>query len=198
MTNTHIVPYMVWNHSNLDLEWFYGPEPQQSKYDHALLRAQAIGRQTGNIPLVLARVENAKSKQQKAFAQRTQFGTMMVHEIRPQAHQPWELYNLVYEFGYGADNCRVFNYWDAEPPLQISDEDVKWLLLARGGKAMLIVCTWNPGKAAVTASLDSGRLGFTPTRLGNAEEPDAPSQTVRDGEFTIDLEGHGVRVLVIE
>ena len=31
MTNSHIVPYMVWNHSNLDLEWFYGPDPAQVK-----------------------------------------------------------------------------------------------------------------------------------------------------------------------
>jgi hypothetical protein len=35
MTNTHILPYMVWNDENLDLEWKFGPEPQQNVVEAA-------------------------------------------------------------------------------------------------------------------------------------------------------------------
>ena len=82
MTNTHILPYMVWNDENLDLEWKFGPEPQQSKFSYDFLRAETLGRQTGNVPWALDRIMDAKSKEQEAMAVRTRFGTMMVHEIR--------------------------------------------------------------------------------------------------------------------
>ena len=61
MTNTHIVPYMVWNDENLDLEWKFGPEPQQSKFHHAFLRAETLGRQSGNVPWALDRIIDAKT-----------------------------------------------------------------------------------------------------------------------------------------
>ena len=62
MTNTHILPYMGWGESNLDLEWQDNETlPSQAKFPHALLRAESLGRQTGNIPVVLARFPNAKT-----------------------------------------------------------------------------------------------------------------------------------------
>ena len=61
MTNTHIIPYMVWNESNLDLEWMMNAEPAQAKYSHEMLRVESIGRQSGNVLVVIAGTTHGKS-----------------------------------------------------------------------------------------------------------------------------------------
>lgn len=195
MTNTHIVPYMVWNDANLDLEWFYGPEPQQSKYAHDLLRAESLGRQTGNIPLVLANIEQAKSKEEQAFAERTRFGVMMVHEIKARMWgEDGKLLKLVLDFGYGREDCQVFNYWDENYPVQSDDEQVKSLLLWRDGELLLVLCTWNPKPGKVTLKLDCRALGWTPSSATDAE-----TGAILDfdgaGTLAVSLAGYGVRLI---
>ncbi len=73
MTNTQILPYMVWNEANLDLEWKDGAEPVQWKYGADLMRAHSLGRQTGNIPLALGNIfaNRIETPEQGAFAHRT-------------------------------------------------------------------------------------------------------------------------------
>jgi hypothetical protein len=190
MTNTHIVPYMVWNDSNLDLEWFYGPEPAQQKYPHDLLRAESLGLQSGNIPLALARVENTKSAKEKRLAERTRVAAMMVHEIKVGTEQ-MEPY---YRFGYGQDDCTVFNYWAGGHPVKTSnDAQVKSLLLVRGGEALLLVVTWNPKPERVTLSLDAAKLGVKPT-VARDEESGAALDSA-GGRLTLPLDGYGVRIV---
>ncbi len=195
MTNTHIVPYMVWNEENLDLEWKYGPEPQQSKYPHDLLRAEALGRQSGNIPVVIALVQDAKSKEDEAFAHRTRFGAMFVHEIR-WFGPPEPLTKLAADFGYGRDDCQVWNYWDEGYPVKASDPEAKSLLLKRGSELMLVIATWNPRPAEVRFTLDTRALKLRPTTVLNEEKK---GETIpfdaRRATFALPLEGYGVRVL---
>ena len=198
MTNTHILPYMVWNDENLDLEWKFGPEPQQSKFHHAFLRAETLGRQTGNVPWALDRIMDAKSKQQEAVAVRTRFGTMMVHEIRwwDVRKEDQTLYKLMTDFGYGADDCKVFNYWDEGFPIRAGDPEAKTLLLRRGGELMLLVCTWNPQPAKVAFSLDLKKLAVSPAAASDVEKPDIPlAYDPGAGRLTLDLEGYGVRLV---
>jgi hypothetical protein len=198
MTNTHIIPYMVWNDANLDLEWFYGPEPQQSKYAHELLRAESLGRQSGNLPLVLAFIDNTKSAEEKRIAERTKFGAMTVHEIKSRMWgEDGKLLKLTYDFGYGKDDCRVFNYWDAGYPVQTSnDAQVKSLLLQRNGQLLLILCTWNGKPERVTITLDQQALGLALTSAGNAEKTDETYVLdAATGSVTLDLEGYGVRLV---
>jgi len=198
MTNTHIIPYMVWNDENLDLEWKYGPEPQQSKYPHDLLRAEALGRQSGNIPVVIANVQDAKTKEEADFAHRTRFGAMFVHEIR-WFGPPEPLAKLAADFGYGQDDCRVWNYWDEGYPLTASDPEAKSLLLQRGAALMLIIATWNPKPTEVTFSLDTRALKLRPTTVLNQEKKgETFPLDPRRAAFTVPLEGYGVRILRIE
>jgi hypothetical protein len=190
ITNTHIVPYMVWNEANLDLEWFYGPEPAQQKYPPELLRAESLGLQSGNLPLALARVENTKTDEEKRIAERTRVAALMVHEIKVGVAQ-MEPY---YRFGYGQDDCAVFNYWAADYPVETShDAQVKSLLLVRGGEALLLVCTWNPQPERVTLTLDSAQLGLALTRAYD-EETGAALDFV-GGRLPLPLEGYGVRLV---
>ncbi|MFP4058439.1 MAG: glycoside hydrolase domain-containing protein [Candidatus Brocadiia bacterium] len=197
MTNTHIVPYMGWNHANLDLEWFYGPDPQQAKYPHDLLRAESIGRQTGNLPLVLARVQNTKSEAQKAFAERTRFGTMMVHEIKFRPHgESRKLLRRVLDFGYGLEGCRVLNYWDQGYPVEASDPEVKSLLLQRGTRLLLVLCTWSPKPETVELTLDLEALGLRPTEATDGETGE--QLPLRGDALAVPLEGYGVRLVHVK
>jgi len=197
MTNTHILPYMVWNEENLDHEWKFGPEPQQASFPHDLLRAESCGRQTGNVPYVIAAVQDAKSKDQEAFAHRTRFGAMFVHEIRWfGASEP--LTKLATDFGYGQDDCQVWNYWDENYPVEANDPEAKSLLLKRGADLLLIVATWNPKPAEVRFALDSRALKTRPTAVLNEEKKEETFRMdARRATFTVPLEGYGVRILRI-
>ncbi|MBS3764647.1 MAG: hypothetical protein KGZ25_15215, partial [Planctomycetes bacterium] len=193
MTNSHVLPYMVFNQSNLDLEWFYGPDPQQSKYDHALLRAESLGRQTGSIPLVLAHT-GRHSKKGKTVGERTKFGTMFVHEIKFRyRNASGPLMEKVLDFGYGREDCEVFNYWEPDYPLSVSSDDAKSIVLRRGGEAMIVVATWSDKPEKVTFDVKSRVLKMRPKSLVNAESGDAVP--LAGNKFDLDLPAYGVRIL---
>jgi hypothetical protein len=191
MTNTHIIPYMVWNEANLDLEWFYGPEPAQSKYAADLLRAESLGRQSGNIPLALARTEGASGD-------RTRFGALMVHEIKPEPYGRGPagsaLLGKLYDFGYGRDDCEVFNYWKEDCPVAVGDERVKWLLLRRGAELMLLLCTWNPKPQTTSLSFDGESLRIAPRQARDEETGEALAFDSQ-GKLVVPMERYGVRLI---
>ena len=201
MTNTHILPYMVWNESNLDLEWFFGPEPAQSKYPHEMLRAQSLGRQTGNIPLVLARVEAGtsipyESEQGKKIAC-NRLIAMMVHEIKPDPNGGnCAMMHPILKFGYGMDDCLVWNYWDAGHPVRSDDPQVKTLLLKRGGELMLLLATWNSAAAVVELSIDEKTTGIRPKDAWELTVDDEKrALPLQDGKLRLSLEGYDTRLI---
>jgi len=197
MTNTRILPYMVWNDEDLDLEWKFGPEPQQSKFHHTFLRAESLGRQCGNVPYVLDKVMDTKTAEEGRIAHRTKFGAMMVHELHwwgwgEGAEGP--LIKIVKDFGYGEPDCRSFNYWDEDNPVKSSDPEAKTLLLKRGNDLLLLVCTWNPAPAEVTFELDAAAAGVKPAAAFDAEQPEQALKL--DGpRLALGLDGYGVRIV---
>jgi hypothetical protein len=198
MTNTHCIPYLSFNMANLDLEWFYGPEPQQSKYPYDLLLAESLGRQSGTLPLAIAKVDNTKSKEEERIAYRTRFGALMVHEIRPYMSEmigtPYA--KMLVNFGYGEDYCQVLNYWQDAYPVHASNPQVKTLLLKRGHELLLLIVTWNPKAETVTLTLDQPTLGLVLTEARDEETNDA--LTFSKGKLTVPLEGYGVRFVRVK
>jgi hypothetical protein len=196
MTNTHMIPYMVYSDSLLDLEWFYGPEPQQSKYAHDFLRAESLGRQSGSLPLVLADINSTKSPEEQAFAERTRFGTMMVHEIKARyGGESSKPFALLVDFGYGRDDCQVYNYWNEGYPVKMSNDQVKSILLKRGSELLLVVATWNQKPEKVKVTLDEKLVGLVVTKGVNEEKPEEVYPLDSTGAFTLELDGYGVRVI---
>jgi len=185
MTNTHILPYHVWNQVNLDLEWKFRVNALfQKKFGHDLLRAESLGLQTGNYPTAMAGASKADAAWLKLHAaryERTRWAGLLVHEIKGGIPlQPYP--KLFEEVGYGLDDAHVFNYWDRRPVLHVNDPEVKWLLVERQGRALLLVCTWNPEPASLVIDVDSERLGFTPQQASDAEADTKPDGRVRFGE----------------
>lgn len=198
MTNTHVIPYLSFNMANLDLEWFYGPEPQQSKYPYDMLRAETLGRQSGCLPLAIALVDKTKTKEEEAFANRTRFGVLMVHEIKSWLGNPPDagLVKLFGEFGYGRDDCQVWNYWDENCPVQVPSEKVKTLLLKRDNRLLLLLVTWSQSPEPVTVKLDTDRIGLAPKTAADAET--GAEVPLAGAAFTLELGKYDVRVIRLE
>jgi hypothetical protein len=126
---------------------------------------------------------------------------LMVHEIRPsfvaghgagqRAGAARELYKHLIAFGYGEADCEVFNYWQPNDPVRISnDAQVKSLLLQRGDELLLLLCTWNSNPEEITVALP-----IPASRCVDAETGEAVALDV--GKLRLQLEGYGVRLLRI-
>ena len=187
MTNTHIVPYMSFGQTNLDLEWRYSKKQFQPRYSPALLRTESTGLQTGNVPFALASERGAPGR----------MGGLMVHEIRCWfIKRNATLMQKLLEFGYGREDCQVINYWDDNAPLSVSDEQCKWLLLERNGKLMVLLCTWNENEAQLTVNADTDALGVKVNKAVNAENDD--SMNAANGRFRFTMPGYGTRIFRME
>jgi hypothetical protein len=159
-----------------------------------MLQAQTSGRQTGNVPLVIAKVENTKTPAETRLAHRSRFGAMMVHEVRfwgPEAFQ--HLINKLTDFGYGRDDCLVRNYWQPDYPLTASNPQVKSLWLQRGSEVLVLLCTWNPQPEAVTLTVDPKLAGLTPQSASDVESGE--TLPVAGGKVLLAIEGYGVRMV---
>lgn len=194
-TNTLILPYMVWADANLDLEWFYGPKPAQTKYSPELLRTESIARQVGNIPVALARTSPppAKTKEEAILAERTRFGVLMVHEVKFEGSET--LMKKLLDFGYGQNDCEVYNYWEKDFPVKISDEkNVKALLLKKDKSLLLLLCTWNSEPDTVVLNLNLKKLNISPEVAIDVENENERYPLV-NGSIKIPLQGYGVKLL---
>lgn len=197
MTNTHIVPYLVWNEANLDLEWQMRLEKKfQVKWSPELLRAEVTGLHSGTYPVGMGDIAgNIVSKEwlaeNKESYKRARIMGFLVHEIKPGISTA--LYpKQVDEFGYGLEDCKVVNYWDKNVPLSVSDDQCKWLLLERNGQTMVVLCTWNPNDSEVTLRLKGKAL----TQAVDAEA-DKPLP-LNNGALTIPMTGFGSRIILLK
>ncbi len=190
MTNTQILPYMVWNDSNLDLEWRDTALPRQTAFEPDFLRAESLGLQTGNIPQALAFNE--------ARADVSFFGSMMVHEIRSwfTNERARDMLQKMLEFGYGR-GAKVVNYWVDDPPVRVDDPQCKWLLMENDGKLMILLCTWNENEQTVRFNLSDLFITDTCNTVIDAVTGEALSD-YKNNSFSFQLEGYGTRLLSIE
>lgn len=173
MTNAQVVPWESFNMCNLDLEWKFGAHPFQAKFTPELLRTESTGLQTGCIPMAISDVEKENvqaSETAYALARRTRWGGFLVHEMRMEWSGQAFPKPLV-DFGYGLENCEVFNYWAEDPPLKSDDTKCKWLLLKRNGTLLLLLCTWQKGESKVNFTFDFEALGLQPQAAIDVEHP---------------------------
>ena len=204
MTNTHVLPYGVWNQATLDLEWkMNAPAPFQTKFSPALLRAESIGLQSGNYPMAMVQPGKKRKtpkgmtdEQFEAIDQTYRYG-LYIHEIKyaPNISTISPPQPMV-DFGYGLEDCEVWNYWDDDAPLGLTDSKCKWLLLKRQGKLLLVLATWNKNEADITATLDLDALGLNPVAVKDAKTG-AEVADITEGAFAFNINGFGVHALIL-
>ncbi len=146
MTNTAIAPICAFAGMNYDWEDHNGHRDFQDRYTREYIRALSIGRQFGNFPVVLAPISG--TPEQIAWCERTATGVMLTHEVRwthSSRKHYWSALKKLYDFGYGNDGVRAYNYWDAGFPLKIEGPEHSALVLAKDGQAMLVLCDYGGG-----------------------------------------------------
>jgi hypothetical protein len=198
MTNTNLVPIMSFGNINLDWEWQYGKRDWQDRFAPDLTVAQTIGRQCGNIPLVLAGGFYDDKDPAWDWCMRTRLGVCLVHELRVWDWHPafhYGLYGKLFNFGYGEKECRVYNYWDEGFPLTVTGCDAKGIVLVKGAKAIAIVTDYAEG-GTCALKLDVKSLGLPPTvKPGDLETGEAlPSPAA--GETTFPLKKHDFKAVL--
>ncbi len=165
MTNTCIVPILSFATVNLDWEWQYGKRDFQDRFTADLAVAETIGRSCGNIPMILGGGHTPPDDPAYDWMQRTRLGVCLVHEIRPWDYRPefhWEMYRRLFEFGYGTDECRVYNYWHGDFPLTIEGADARGIVLVTGDRAICVVTDYGEG-GDCTIALDLDAVGLPDT-----------------------------------
>ena len=200
MTNTMTVPVHSFINCTMDWEWKYGYEDFQDRFSPDLTVAQSIGRQVGAWPTILAGGHPDLNDPRVDFMHRTRLGVALVHEIQVFDYRPkrdFEIYQKLFEFGYGTDRCRVFNYWQDDHPVSVEGIDARTLAMTNGAELIVIVTDYgNGGRCRVamdleTLGLPSGAMA-TDLETGEAIERSAP------GGFSFDLKKHDYRILRVK
>jgi hypothetical protein len=200
LTNANLVPVFSFANVSLDWEWQYGKRDFQDRFAPDLTVAEAIGRQCGNIPLILAGGFYDAKDPMYARVMRTRLGVCLVHEIRAWDYQPafhYEMMKKIFLFGYGEPDCRVYNYWDDGFPLKATGCDAKAIVMARGQKALAIVTDYAEG-GTCSIAFDLKALGLPPSVKAKDVEDGAALESPAPGVVVFPLKKHDFRAVWLE
>ena len=116
-------------------------------------------------------------------------GVTLVHEVQVFDYRPdrdREVYGKLYEFGYGTDACRVFNYWQDDHPVRVEGADARTLALANAGAAIIVVTDYGDG-GDCRVMLDLARLGLKPEASATNLETGESIGRSAPGVFTLPI-----------
>ncbi len=189
MTNTLVLPLNTWTTANLDLEWSIS-DPATGKKSIVmppdLLLTETVGRQVGVPAHAHFSIGGTDA------TPRREWGMRLVHEIGNRL-DPWNdsLDRFILAFGYGKPEVEVFNYWSENPPVYISNEQVKWLAMRRTSepRAMLVLQSYSPEPTTAKVSFANCRAWM------DAETGEPVNSTDGAAEITF-TEPYGTKMLV--
>jgi hypothetical protein len=200
MTNTMTVPVHSFINCTMDWEWKYGYEDFQDRFSPDLTVAQSIGRQVGAWPTILAGGHPDPKDPRVDFMYRTRLGVALVHEIQVFDYRPRrdeEIYRKLFEFGYGTNDCRIFNYWHEDHPLTVTGVDARTLAMTVGQKTIVVVTDYGEG-GRCRLTIDRQRLGLPPDAEATDLETGEAVKRSAPGVFWWDLKKHDFRILKVE
>jgi hypothetical protein len=200
MTNTNIVPILSFANISLDWEWEYGKRDFQDRFPPDLTVAETIGRQCGNVPLILSGGHTPDTDPAFDWMMRTRLGVCLVHEIRvwdwrPKSH--YDMYGKLFEFGYGVPGCKVYNYWDEGFPMQVEGCDARGIVMVNGPRAIAIVTDYGEG-GECTLQLDLGAVGLPDTVKPADFETGEPLASDTPGHVSFALKKHDFKAVLFE
>ena len=205
MSATQVAPINSFAATQADWELRYGEGDVQDKFPRDYIQAQSIGKQVGNVPIViLTPVFAVGSPDGAAWQYRTATVVTLTYELKPwssngQWAKPnpfWKNYDRLAGFGYGQSNVNVFNYWQADYPAKISGGESASLLVSKPGGAMLVLCDYGEG-GDFTVELDAKKLGLNGNLKATRVESGAVVP-VQGNRLIINLKKHDFEVIRIE
>lgn len=186
MTNVNVPPILSFGTVNLDWEWRdqggLARADMQDRLgadaDTALILAQSLGLQSGNVSVAINRTHDATREWQT----RTTLAVCLPHEIKfdqggkaTSFVQKW-----LEDFGYGRPDCRVHRYWEEGFPLKTTGANMHALVLARDGKALISLGNYGPagkpGQPAAATATDAPSLEDYDAAQRGLKKPDEPAK----------------------
>jgi len=198
MTNTAIAPILSFARMNYDWEDHNGYSDFQKRYTREYIRTLSIGRQFGNFPVVLAPVSGG-TKEQLEWCMRTATGVMLTHEVRwtnSQAKPYWHTLKKLYDFGYGQDFVKVYNYWDKDYPIKIMGLENSSLVLKKENTILIVVCDYSGGGNG-SIELESKELGLGKNLITRNLET-GKSLEVDNGKIKFELKKHDYIIILLK
>ena len=197
MTNTGIIPILSFAQINFSWEDKVGALDFQDRYSRDYIRAESIGRQFGNVPIVLWLVRGP-DQAKNAWADRTGAGVCLTHEIRPKGGSAyWPAYNQLLDFGYGEPGVDVSTYWQERHPARVEGSDAVSLVLHKPGGALVVVSDWGQG-GDLALVLDQAALGFKGQTLKATDLESQTELTVDDaGRILFPLKKHDFKTILV-
>ncbi|MBM3880831.1 MAG: discoidin domain-containing protein [Verrucomicrobia bacterium] len=207
MTNVKIVPTLAFGTAHLDWEWRdqgdMGSMDLQDRIGLDEILMQSLGLQAGNLSVgITGNILKAGNGVSLEWLNRTAMAVCFPHEIRMHQGTPEVSFaqTQLARFGYGLPDCRVYRYWEEGFPLRTQGAEMRALVLARDGKAMIALGNFGPEgvegpeiKGGPTlAEYDAQQLGraTAPVPAAPAQRrPGAESYTIR---FRLDLKALGI------
>jgi hypothetical protein len=206
MTNVNIVPMLSFGTANLDWEWrdqgHFKTMHVQDRVSLDEILAHNLGLQSGNVPVAIT----GGHIHGFGWLTRTLLAVCVPHEMRinngmePVSFVQTELAR----FGYGMPDCRVFRYWEEGFPLRTQGAELRALVLARGGKALIALGNYGPAKAAAQASAgtatagpsledyDAGQRGLKTPAKAEATDGEAAKAETYTVRLRLDLKALGL------
>jgi hypothetical protein len=189
MTGTLIAPCLSFAQICFDGEMRGPPEG----YDHIdtwpadLLRAESMGKPYGLVPFFLQ------------GGGRPLVGLLAVHDMLEcrNTEASFEYQRVLADFGVGVGNTDVafHGYWD-DYGIATGDPDVLCSTYTRPGKAFMVFLNRSREPRQVTAEVVWADLEVKPAVL---RDPQRNAPVALEGNrFTLDVDGHDYRVLVVE
>ncbi len=209
MTNVNIVPMLSFGTANLDWEWrdqgHFARMDLQDRMDLDLILAHNLGLQAGNLSVgITGNILKGGGGVPREWLHRTGMAVCFPHEIRMHegTNDVSFAQTQLARFGYGLPDCRVFRYWDEGFPLRTQGAEMRALVLARGGKAMIALGNFGPAGAAKPAThhggpslvdYDAGQRGLAPAAVAGAAPAELQAkQAVYTVRLALDLASLGV------
>ncbi len=199
MTNTAIAPILAFARQDLDWEMHNGDADYQDRFSRSFILTESIGRQFGNVPVVLSENSGTSNPKKMAWVQRTEAGVLLTYELRIWDGYPayWNNYQRLVNFGYGTPAVKVWNYWRPGYPMKVTGDKTSSIILSKPGQALIVVCDWGHG-GDIHLKPDRAVLHL-PRRLTATDMENKNTVTVTaGGTIACRLKKHDFRVLLVK
>lgn len=200
MTNAYLIPVFSWTTINLDWEWRYGGLDFQDRFTRDYTQAASLGRQGGNMPVILQGITEVTDPEKIKWVERTRIAVCMVHNLDIwQADSLYvQLRQYLYNMGYGTAACTEYHYWDKQPVATITGMDAAYIVYNGKDRVVVFIADYGNG-GTPTITLDTKKLGlpdnYTTVNWENANE----KSLANTGTVILPaMKKHDFRMLVIE
>jgi hypothetical protein len=199
MTNAYLIPVFSWTTMDLDWEMHYGGSDFQDRFTRDYIQAASLGRQGGNMPIILPGITEVTDPAKQAWVERTRAGVCLPYEISVYQADPLyiKIKAYLYSLGYGTRACHTDHSWDKAPVLSVQGIDSAWIAFENHDTVAVVVTDYgNGGTAQLT--LDTKRLGLPENFAAANWEKPSEMWTAMEGILTVpNIAKHDFRLLII-